>query len=277
MAVVLITGCRSGIGLQTALAFARRSDRVYATSRDVVRADQLRQSVDRESLPVEIQALDVTDGDAVRRMVGDVVAREGRIDVLVNNAGIGGGASAIEEVDEDVARAVWETNFWAPFRLIRAVLPHMRGQGSGVIVNLSTNGARFPGGPGLAMYGMSKQAISRLSESLQAELGGTGVRVVAIEPGFFSTEIYSGDKRPPIDPASPYAPIISAVDTRIAAGIANGADPAVVASAILAAVDDPASPTRVLVGDDAIAAFDAHRRALLAAWHAELAADSDAG
>jgi NAD(P)-dependent dehydrogenase (short-subunit alcohol dehydrogenase family) len=277
MAVVLITGCRSGIGLQTALAFARRGDRVYATSRDVVRADQLRQSVNRECLPVEIQALDVTDGDAVRRMVGDVVAREGRIDVLVNNAGIGGGASAIEEVDEDVARAVWETNFWAPFRLIRAVLPHMRGQGSGVIVNLSTNGARFPGGPGLAMYGMSKQAISRLSESLQAELRGTGVRVVAMEPGFFSTEIYSGDKRPAIDPASPYAPIISAVDTRIAEGIANGADPAVVASAILAAVDDPASPTRVLVGDDAIAAFDAYRRALLATWHAELTADSDAG
>jgi len=132
MAVVLITGCRSGIGLQTALAFARRGDRVYATSRDVVRAEQLRQSVDRESLPVEIQTLDVTDGDAARRMIGNVVAREGRIDVLVNNAGIGV-VSAIEEIDEDVARAVWETNFWAPFRLIRAVLPHMRGQGSGVI------------------------------------------------------------------------------------------------------------------------------------------------
>ena len=127
------------------------------------------------------------------------------------------------------------------------------------------------------MYGMSKQAISRLSESLQAELRGTGVRVVAIEPGFFSTEIYRRDKRPPNDPASPYAPIISAVDSRIAEGIANGADPAVVASAILAAVDDPASPTRVLVGDDAIAAFDAYRRALLAAWGDEFAADSDAG
>ena len=276
MAVVLITGCRSGIGLQTALAFARRGDRVYATSRDVVRAEQLRQSVDRESLPVEIQTLDVTDGDAARRMIGNVVAREGRIDVLVNNAGIGV-VSAIEEIDEDVARAVWETNFWAPFRLIRAVLPHMRGQGSGVIVNLSSIGARLPGGPGMAMYGASKQAISRLSESLQAELRGTGVRIVAVEPGFFSTEIYSRDKRSPIDATSPYAQIISAVDTRIAEGIANGADPAVVASAILAAVDDPASPTRVLVGDDAIAAFDAHRRTLLAAWHAELAPDSDAG
>jgi NAD(P)-dependent dehydrogenase (short-subunit alcohol dehydrogenase family) len=261
--------------LQTALAFARRGDRVYATSRDVVRADQLRQSVERESLPVEIQALDVTDGDAVRRMVGEVVTRESRIDVLVNNAGIGGVVSAIEEIDEDVARAVWETNFWAPFRLIRAVLPHMRGQGSGVIVNLSTYGARLPGRPGLAMYGTSKLAISRLSESLQAELQGTGVRVVAIEPGFFATEIYSRDnsrdKRLPIDPTSPYARIISAVDIRVAEGIANGADPAVVASAILAAVDDPASSTRILVGDDAVAAFDAYRRTLLAAWQTELA------
>src|SRR5262245_21249491 len=107
MSVVLITGCRSGIGLQTALAFARRGDRVYATSRDVVTADQLRQPVDRGSLPGKIQTLDVTDGDAGRRMVSDGVAREGRIDVLVNNAGIGGGASALEEVVEDVARAVW--------------------------------------------------------------------------------------------------------------------------------------------------------------------------
>jgi NAD(P)-dependent dehydrogenase (short-subunit alcohol dehydrogenase family) len=153
----------------------------------------------------------------------------------------------------------------------------MRAQGSGVIVNLSTFGARFPGGPGLAIYSTSKHAISRLSESLQAELHGTGVRAVAIEPGFFSTEIYADDKRTPIDPASPYAPIISVIDTAVASGIANGADPAVVARAIVAAVDDPASPICVLVGDDAIAAFDAHRRTLLAGWSAELAADPDAG
>ena len=132
------------------------------------------------------------------------------------------------------------------------VLPHMRSQGSGVIVNLSTFGARFPGGPGLATYAMSKAATSRFTESLQTELAGTGVRIVAIEPGFFATEIYTADKRPMIDYASVYASMVRQTDERIAAGIAGGADPAVVAAAIIAAVDDPASPNRVLVGDDAI-------------------------
>ena len=270
VAVVLITGCRSGIGFETALAFARRGDRVYATVRDARRADRLHEAVRREALWVMIVSLDVTDGDAVCRVVEKVVTREGHIDVLVNNAGIGGVASAIEEIDERTARAVWETNFWAPFRLCRAVLPHIRAQGSGVIVNLSTFGARFPGGPALAMYGTSKHAISRLSESLQAELLDTGVRVVAIEPGFFATEIYSDDKRPSIDPSSPYASIVGKVDEAVAAGIANGADPAIVASAIVAAVDDPTSPTCVLVGNDAVAALAAHRRALVAAWRAEI-------
>jgi NAD(P)-dependent dehydrogenase (short-subunit alcohol dehydrogenase family) len=150
------------------------------------------------------------------------------------------------------------------------VLPGMRANGSGVIVNLSTFGARFPGGPGLAMYGTSKHAISRFPESLQTELSGTGVRVVAIEPGFFATDIYSDDKRPVLDPSSPYARVVRSVDTSVATRVANGADPAVVASAIVAAVEDPSSPTCILVGDDAMAAFDAHRRALMTGWVEEL-------
>jgi NAD(P)-dependent dehydrogenase (short-subunit alcohol dehydrogenase family) len=159
----VITGCSSGIGLETALAFARHGDRVYATMRDPERGDRLRQAAERERLAVTIAALDVTDGTAILQVVADIVEREGRIDVLVNNAGISGVASSIEEIDESVARAVWETNFFAPFRLIRAVLPHMRAQHSGVIANLSTFGARLPGARVLAMYAISKHAISRLS------------------------------------------------------------------------------------------------------------------
>ena len=224
----------------------------------------------RESLRVEIVPLEVTDGDAVRAAIADVLNEDQRIDVLVNNAGIGGPVVALEEIDEATARAVWETNFWAPFRLSRAVLPSMRDQRSGVIVNLSTFGVRFPGGPGLAMYAMSKAATSRLSESLQAELAGTGVRVVAIEPGFFATDIYTAEKRATIDDTSVYASMVRQIDERIAAGIAGGADPAIVAAAIVAAVDDPTGPTRVLVGDDAISAWDAFRAEQLRAWQAEL-------
>jgi NAD(P)-dependent dehydrogenase (short-subunit alcohol dehydrogenase family) len=269
MAIVLITGCRSGIGLETALAFGRRGDRVYATMRDPSAGTPLRRAIDDEELSVVMTPVDVTDAEAVSGTVCDVLAQEGRIDVLVNNAGIGGVVSAIEEIDEAVARAVWETNFWAPFRLIRAVLPSMRANGSGVIVNLSTFGARFPGGPGLAVYAATKHAISRFSESLQTELAGTGIRVVAIEPGFFATEIYTDAKRPSLDPSSPYYRLIRNIDASIAQQVADGADPAIVARAIVAAVEDTTSPTCILVGDDAIAAFDAHRRTLMSTWAGE--------
>ena len=146
----------------------------------------------------------------------------------------------------------------------------MRAQGGGVIVNLSSVGTRFPGGGWLAMYGATKQAITRISESLNAELVGTGVRAVAIEPGFFATEIYADRKRASIDPASHYAAALTQADDRIAAAIAKGADPATVAHAIVAAVDNPATPVRVLVGEDAVARWDEFRRVLIKQWQAEL-------
>ena len=126
----------------------------------------------------------------------------------------------------------------------------MRAQGSGVIVDLSAFGARLGGGPFLAMYATSKHAISRFSESLQAELSGTGVRVVAIEPGFFATEIYEDNK---------HRSSSSRHSTRRSPS-ANMRPP----------FQNPASPTCVLVGDDAIAAFNAYRRTLMTAWSAEL-------
>jgi NAD(P)-dependent dehydrogenase (short-subunit alcohol dehydrogenase family) len=269
MATILITGCRSGIGHETALAFGRRGDTVYATMRDPSIDDRLRDAVARESLPVVIRGLDVTDGTAIRDVVAGIVAERGGIDVLVNNAGIGF-VEAIEEADEARARLVWETNFWGPIHLCQAVLPYMRAQRAGVIVNLSTFGTRFPGGGWLAMYGATKQAMSRMSESLSAELVGTGVRAVAIEPGMFATEIYGDRRRASLDPASPYAAALAQADERVASGIAKGADPAAVAHAIVAAVDDPTTPARVLVGEDALARWDEFRRALIKQWRAEL-------
>jgi NAD(P)-dependent dehydrogenase (short-subunit alcohol dehydrogenase family) len=273
MDVVVVTGGGSGIGLHTVLAFARRGDRVHAIVRDRRRCDRLRAALDAEPLPVSIVELDVTDGPGVAAMVAEVIAAEGRIDVVVNNAGIAEGVSAVEEIDESLARAVWETNWWAPFRLIRAVLPHMRSAGRGVIVNLSTFGTRFPGGPGLAMYGCSKQAVTRLTESVQAEVEGTGVRVVSIEPGFFATDIYRDDRRPTIDEASFYAPMVRRVDGAIAAGISSGADPAIVAASIVAAASDATAPTRMLVGDDAADAYRRFRGEQMAQWQAEIDAE----
>jgi NAD(P)-dependent dehydrogenase (short-subunit alcohol dehydrogenase family) len=145
MPTILITGCRSGIGYETALAFGRRGDTVYATMRDPSIDDRLRDAVARESLPVVIRGLDVTDGTAIRDVVAGIVAERGGIDVLVNNAGIGF-VEAIEEADEARARLVWETNFWGPIHLFQSVLPYMRAQRAEVIVNLSTFGTPIWGG-----------------------------------------------------------------------------------------------------------------------------------
>lgn len=238
--------------------------------RDVSRGAALVALAEREGLPIVVDSLDVTDGQPVTAMVAKIVAAEGGIDVLVNNAGIPGVVSSIEDIDETIGRGVMETNFWAPFRLCRAVLPHMRSAGAGVIVNVSTFGVRTGGGaPGVFFYGVSKQALHYLSLVLQGEVAGTGVRVVDIEPGFFATEIYDSTKRKGITPSAPYHELVHRVDEAIAAGIAGGDDPVRVASAIVAAATDPSTPTCVLVGDDAVAAVTAHCESLLAQWQGE--------
>ena len=265
--MVLVTGCRSGIGYETALAFARRGDRVYATLRDPSTGGRLRDAVAAERLPVLVAGLDVTDGDAIVRMTQRVIADEGRIDVLINNAGVAGTFAAIEELDESEMRASFETNFWGPFRLCRAVLPHMRAAGSGVIVNLSTIGVELPGTATMSMYATSKVALTRLTETLQSEVSPFGIRVLAAEPGMFATNIYDAPKRSAVDPRSPYSAMVAEVDGWVYDGIAAGAEPAIVAAALVAAVDDPATPTRFFVGADAVALVAALRDGQMAEWN----------
>ena len=271
MGVVLVTGCRSGIGLATAVAFGRRGDRVFATMRDEADGGHLIELAGRERLPITVSSLDVTDLDAINAAVSEVVSSQGWADVLVNNAGVPGPLAAIEEVDEGLGRAAMEANFWGPFRLARAVLPHMRTRRSGVIINVSTFGVRLGGGArALFFYNVSKHALYQLSLSLRAELASTGVRVVDIEPGAFATGIYDDTKRPTIDESSPYAPMLREVDGRLANMVAAGASPDIVADAIVTAANDPASPHCVLVGHDAVAAVEAYQRARTQAWTAEL-------
>lgn len=249
MATVVITGCSSGIGLETALAFARRGDLVYATMREPARGAALRQRCDAEGLAIKVRRLDVTDGEAVDQLVDAVLDEAGGIDVLVNNAGVGM-LGSIEEMDESVARLMFETNYWGAFRMVRAVLPHLRRQGSGVIVNVSSIGARRPGSAGLAVYGATKHLLSHLAECLTLELAGTGVRAVAVEPLFFATDVYR--TRAPIDPASPYAELLTTIDDTVATLLAAGADPAIAADAIVTLVEDPSWPVCVVVDENGL-------------------------
>ncbi|MEA3056731.1 MAG: hypothetical protein QOD30_2163 [Actinomycetota bacterium] len=252
MAVVLITGCSSGIGFETALAFARQGDTVAASMRNTAAgAERLQQRAKEEGLEIDVVALDVTDDESVGSAVRDIETRLGPIDVLVNNAGVGY-SGPIETIDVDRARAVLETNYWGPFRTIRAVLPPMRARQTGVIINVTSAAGRVPGSGYNAFYCSSKHALGALTESLAMEVGAFGIRTLCIEPGFFATDIFAKSEWGDVDESTPYAADNKWIsDFYVTSGEQAGADPSAVADAIVSAANDDTTPTHVLVGDDA--------------------------
>ena len=176
---VLITGCSSGIGRATAERLAKRGWTVYATARDVATRALL------EERGCRLLLLDVTDEGSMRRAVEEVERTEGAVGVLVNNAGYSQ-SGAIEEVPMGDIRRQFETNVFGLVRMCQLVLPGMRRQGSGRIVNISSMGGRltFPGG---GFYHATKHAVEAISDSLRFEVRGFGVEVVVIEPGLIRT------------------------------------------------------------------------------------------
>src|SRR3954469_5339418 len=143
MAVVLITGCSSGIGLEAALAFARKGDTVYASMRNPAKATRLREQASAEGLTVEVVTLDVNDEGSVASAVAAIEEKHGAIDVLVNNAGVGF-SGAVETIEPDRAQSIIDTNFWGAVRVTRAALPKMRAQKAGVIINVTSVAGRVP-------------------------------------------------------------------------------------------------------------------------------------
>ena len=251
MAVVLITGCSSGIGMEAALAFARNRDTVYASMRNVTKADRLRERAAQEGIELEVVWLDVLDDASVKDGIASIERAHGAIDVVVNNAGVGFSGS-VETLDIDKARAVIDTNFWGAVRVIRAALPKMRERGSGVIVNVTSVAGRVRGTPYQAFYSASKHGLGALSEALQMEIAPFGIRVVCIEPGFFLTEIFNNSDVGNVDLTNPYGADHAWLDDfYLKSGQAAGGDPAVVADVIVRAANDPTTPLHNLVGDDA--------------------------
>jgi len=280
MSVVVITGCSSGFGLQTALAFARRGDDVYATMRNPDNGAALLELADAQGLAVTVTALDVNDDASVAAGFAEILARHGAVDVLVNNAGIAYSA-AVETANLDRARAVLETNFWGAVRTIQAALPSMRAKRSGVIINVASIAGRVAPTPYGTWYSASKHAISSLSESLVIELHGTGVQVVNVEPGFYRTEI--GQKSaaaaqdfPADDRDAFYAAEEAWISRYYGIGLRDGGDPADVAAAIVAAANDPSTPLHVpmppglaeVIAADRSTPFEEALPGRLAAWEA---------
>ena len=252
MAVVLITGCSSGFGLLAALHFARQGDTVYATMRDPAKAGALEAARDKESLPIHVVPLDVTDDASVANAVRQVVAEAGRIDVLVNNAGIGI-HGPIEDTDVAEVKEIFETNVFGAMRAVNAVAPTMRQQGSGTIVNVSSLAGRVVA-PFGGIYSASKYAVEALSEALHYELHPFGIRVVVIEPGGFETRF--GDNRrvsSRFTEGSAYLDLERRFEASLERlpGRGGPGDPQVVAEAIYNAVQDKEPKLRYLVGQDA--------------------------
>ena len=257
MSVVLITGCSSGIGLHTAVAFAKNGDTVVASMRNPAKAAALKTAVAKAGGEVDVVALDVTDDSSASAAVSAVLASHGRIDVLVNNAGVGL-SGPVEDFPIDQARTAIETNFWGPVRMSRLVLPAMRAQGSGVIANVSSITARLPSFPGYGFYAAGKYAVNAMSESLAAEVAPFGIRVLSIEPGYFTTELVAtcDSLLAQLDETSPYAELARVMVSFSKNSLVTGGDPADVGAAILTAVSDPGSPLHVTVGADTEAFLD---------------------
>jgi NAD(P)-dependent dehydrogenase (short-subunit alcohol dehydrogenase family) len=181
--VWLITGCSSGMGREFAFEALRLGYRVVATARD---PKTLGEFVERRPERARALPLDVTDRRQAEESVAKTIAEFGRIDVLVNNAGYGY-LAAIEEGDEADVRAMFETNFWGLLAMTRAVLPHMRRQRSGHIVNNSSQSGLMSK-PGTGYYSTTKWAVEALTEALVEEVAPFGIRVTALEAGPFRTD-----------------------------------------------------------------------------------------
>jgi NAD(P)-dependent dehydrogenase (short-subunit alcohol dehydrogenase family) len=184
MASVLITGTSKGIGLETALAFARAGYQVHATMRNPSQSPALAETAAREKLPITISTMDVDSDASVSNAIA-AIQKNGPIDVLVNNAGIEG-VGPVEEFPLAKFRAIMETNYFGALRCIQAVVPEMRQRKSGTIINVSSVAGRICNPP-LISYCASKWALEALSEGLAGELKTLNVRVAIVEPGIIDT------------------------------------------------------------------------------------------
>jgi NAD(P)-dependent dehydrogenase (short-subunit alcohol dehydrogenase family) len=246
--VWFITGTSSGFGSAIAEEALERGDRVVATAR---RTEALGDLVDRGDGRILPLSLDVTEPGQRQAAIDSAVEHYGRIDVLVNNAGrtqVG----AVEETTEDELRGLFELHFFAPAALTAAVLPIMRAQGSGAIVQMSSVGGQVTA-PGFGIYCATKFALEGLTETLAAEVAPFGIRCLIVEPGSFRTGLF-GSGAPVESAALPeYAETVG--PTRDYVGTNDGkqpGDPRKAAAAIAAALDADEPPLRLVLGEDAI-------------------------
>jgi short-subunit dehydrogenase len=235
--IAVVTGASSGIGEATAELLANSGYQVYGTSRKDVQSNQR---------SFKMIALDVNSEESVERALKEVIQIEGRIDLVVNNAGFGVAAGGAEEISIEQAQKMFDTNFFGVVRVIRAVVPYMRNQGQGRIINIGSILGLIPA-PYMATYAATKHAIEGYSESLDHELRNRGIRVSVIEPAYTNTNFEAN--APELDSMiQEYATARKALAKILKSAVESGDDPKVVAKVVLKAANASHPKVRYTAG-----------------------------
>jgi NAD(P)-dependent dehydrogenase (short-subunit alcohol dehydrogenase family) len=271
--IAIVTGSSSGIGLETSLTLAENNFTTYATMRNLDKASNILEVAERKNLPINVVQLDVTDDTSVQQAIQFVSEKEGRIDLLVNNAGYALLGAAEDLCSEDI-QAQFNTNLYGVYRTIKEVIPIMRKQaGGGTIINIgSVNG--FVASPCASAYVATKFALEGLTQSLRYELAPFGIKVIIIEPGAISTNVASNsmyipkkiqrqsssDSSSSSSSLSPFTEITNSIMEKSKSVVVNGSPPRVVANVVLQVAKAEKPNWRYRAGADAERLFEARTK-----------------
>ena len=248
--VVLITGCSTGIGYETALFLAAQGHRVFATLRDLRKAGPLKEAA--KGLPLEILPLDVDQPASVKKAVAQVAKKAGRIDILVNNAGWGA-FGALEEFSDEEISAQFETNVFGLLRVTKAVLPFMRAQGGGKVLHIGSLAGRMTFA-GIGLYCATKHAVEAITESLRMEVRPFNVQVSVLEPGTIRTPFKANRRKSQVflEGRSTYQKTLEGILWFGDHPPASSPGPQEVARKVVSLLSEERMATRYRVGGDAV-------------------------
>lgn len=257
--VVLITGCSSGIGYETALMLARNGFHTFATMRNTKKSDSLEEIIKKERLNLNIRELDVNDDRSIENTINCIKSEANRIDVLINNAGYGL-VGFFEDLTLDEIRNQFETNFFGVLNITKKIIPIMRLQKSGTIINVSS-GAGQVGFPGISAYVSTKFAIEGFSESLMYELFPYGIKVVIIEPGVIKTNFFRNCivSEHSMKKSSPYSRSLDKFQKNVELMQEHATSPFDVAKVILQVLGNNEPKQRYIVGNDVAMILEAKK------------------
>src|SRR5688572_1853720 len=235
--VVLITGGSSGIGKSVGEYLHQQGFVVYGTSRNPERV---------ENSVFPLVALDVRNAESIKRAVAEVIAKSGRLDIVINNAGVGI-TGPLEEIPAEEIKNNFETNLFGPIEVMKAVLPQMRAQKSGLIINV-TSIAGYMGLPYRSVYSASKGALELISEALRMEVKPFGITITTVAPGDFATNIAAGRYHAPVVKGSAYEKVYSGILATMNNHVDAGSDPTQMAEAVYAIMKTPNPEVHYKVG-----------------------------